>query len=423
MRIDDLSIDRLAKTGEGVATFEGRSIFVPSTLPGDRIKVRFDDRQAVLRGEVTEILEASAARKTPPCAFVDRCGGCDWMHIRDDKQLQFKEEIVRSTLEHVGGIGRSDYEFRESIGASESLGYRRRATLHPSQGKFGFNVRRTHEIAAIDLCVALVSGLAPLPGQLAVALQSMSKDIAEVQLLEATGAVAISVSLRSAMKPKHEAHANALIHEGLVDGVVLTPASGAPAKCFGKVELDEAGVFLRPDAFAQANAEINRKLVDAAMILLEVDSTHSVLELYSGNGNFTLPLARHAREVISVESASVSVKLAHKALMHSKIENVRLIEGDVDRTCRGLMIDGRRFSHLLLDPPRTGAPGCERWAESLGVDKILYVACDPASLARDAKALAHVGFRSKALQLVDLFPQTHHIEAVMSFERSRYERG
>src|SRR3954470_20197264 len=175
---------------------------------------------------------------------------------------------------------------------------------------------------------------------------------------------------------------------------------------------------LRPDVFAQAHAGANQALVEAAVGLAALSPEDRVLELYCGNGNLTFALARGAREVTAVESHQVSLDLATNAAAEGKVTNAWFVLGDASKVAPGLARGGERFSVLVADPPRTGAPGIGAWAEVLGVQRVVYVACDPGALARDARELKARGFEPQALELVELFPQTHHVEAVMSFHHA-----
>jgi 23S rRNA (uracil1939-C5)-methyltransferase len=264
----------------------------------------------------------------------------------------------------------------------------------------------------------LTSGLEALPGQLAGALGTALRDVEEVHLLECEGKVSLSLHLTNQTRPRHREVLAAIVRDGLVDGAVLVPASGkGGVESFGKPTLEEQGVFYRPEAFAQANAQVNRVLVHQAVELLDLHGQETVLELYSGNGNFTFRLAERAALVVAVESSAASVQLAQEGIRRRKLTGVRLMQGDSTKVTEGLMREGQRFDRLLLDPPRTGAPGVGRWAGKLLATRVVYVACDPAALARDASELVSAGFKPVALQLFDLFPQTHHIEAMMVFAR------
>lgn len=181
--------------------------------------------------------------------------------------------------------------------------------------------------------------------------------------------------------------------------------------------LEAQGVLHRPDAFAQANAEVNDALVAHAIAELDAGPDDAALELYSGNGNFTFPLAAAAGSVLAVESSTVSLALAQQAARKQGFTNIRFAQGDCEKFAKGLVKEGQRFERLLLDPPRAGAPGVGEWASKLLVSRVVYVACDPGALARDAAELLAQGFEPGSVRLFDLFPQTRHVEVVMSFSR------
>ncbi len=418
MRRVDLTIERLSKSGDGVALLDGRAVFVAGALPGETVRVDLAESGKALHAELIEVLAPSPSRLTPSCALATTCGGCDWMHVSVSTQLEQKQQIVTSTLEHLGGLGADRYELLPTVTSPQALGYRRRAVLHPAQGKLGFFGRKSHLRVPVDRCPALTSSLEALPGRLAELLQGALKDVEEVHLLECEGRVSISVHLTGQAKAKHREAMALLLRDGQLDGAALVPEHGkGGTETFGKPVLEEDGVLYRPDGFAQANAEVNRALVRQAIELLDPMPNASVLELYSGNGNFTFKLAARSAQVLAVESSSISVQLAQEAGRKHGVPNVRFIQGDCAKIADGLVREGQRFDRVLLDPPRTGAEGAGRWAAKLLATRVVYVACDPASLARDAAELVREGYAPVALQLFDLFPQTHHVEAVMAFSR------
>lgn len=418
MRRLELRVERLTKSGDGVAQHEGRAVFIAGALPGELVRIEADEQGKVLRGELLEVLERSPGRRAPPCPLASTCGGCGWMHAEEGLQVAQKEDIVRSALEHLGGVARSEYELLPLVAAPEPLGYRRRATLHPVRGRLGFTGRRSHERVPVDRCPALTEPLAALPGRLADVLGGALKELEEARLLECEGRVALSLHWKGAQKARHRELAEHLIGEGLVDGVVLVPGEGGGQPVLvGAPVLEEEGVLHRPDGFAQANAAVNRRLVQQAVELLDPSPSTRVLELYAGNGNFTFRVAPLAAQVVAVESSALAVGLAQRAALALGAGNVRFMQGDAAKLAEALADEGQRFERLLVDPPRAGADGVARWASRLLVERLVYVACDPASLARDARALRAEGYRPLALQLFDQFPQTHHIEAVMAFSR------
>ena len=415
----ELLIERLSKSGDGVAQVEGRAVFIAGALSGERVLAEVDESARAMRGELLEVLAPSPARRVPSCPVADRCGGCDWMHLHEDTQLTEKEEIVLSTLEHMGDVDRGSFELLPFVRSPEVLGYRRRATLHPVSGALGFHGKKSHDRVVVTRCPALTPPVADFPARLAAHFGANTlKELEELRLLECDGRVALSLHFRAQIRPRHRELVELAVRDGMIDGAILQPGDGKGAsEIIGDPVLEEEGVLHRPDGFAQANAAVNRRLVSQAVELLHLQGGERVLELYSGNGNFTFRVAPSVAQVMAVESSALSVALAQKAALKRGVGNVRFMQGDSEKIAAGLVRESERFDRLLVDPPRTGAPGVGAWASGLLVQRVVYVACDPVSLARDARELIEKGYRPLALQLFDLFPQTHHVEAVMAFSR------
>ncbi|MFL5321237.1 MAG: class I SAM-dependent RNA methyltransferase [Myxococcaceae bacterium] len=309
------------------------------------------------------------------------------------------------------------------------MGYRRRAVFHVAPSgkahRLGFFGRRSHERVVVESCPALIPALSDAPSKLAAALEPVAKEIDTLTLLAESGEVAFAVQLTGALRPKIEEAVKRAIHSISARGAVITPKEGR-AVLIGKPALPSLSplhphvpLYVRPDGFAQANAEANVALVTSAVYELGATEQDRVLELYSGNGNFTFAIAGTSREVVAVESSAVSTELARRSAQEGGVTNVRFMLGDAIKLSQGLVKEKDRFDLLFVDPPRTGAPGIAEIAKGLGVRRVVYVACDPAALARDAEDLKARGFAPKALQLVDMFPQTHHIEAVMAFDAAQ----
>lgn len=409
--------------GEGVASHEGRTVFIPGAFPGDTVLASIDESAKVLRGEVLKLEKKSKDRRK----VEQKCDGCDWLELNEKAQLPAKEEIVRSSLEHLGSIPRDAYALRTSVPSPSPLGYRRRAVLHTASenGEFrlGFFGRGTHERIPLTKCPAMAKPLLELARLIEAPLAGIGRDIDTVTLLSEGDETALSVQLTTLPKPRHEDAVQAAMRRGRSRGAVLVPSEG-PSRLYGKPVLKALSplhphvpLFLRPDGFAQANAEANHALVTAAVYELAPTENDRVLELYSGNGNFSFAVALVAKELVAIESSPVGVELSQRSAREGAVSNIRFMQGDSFKVARNLAAEGRQFDLILVDPPRTGAQGIADLALELGVRRVVYVACDPAALARDAGDLRALGFQPLALQLVDMFPQTHHVEAVMSFER------
>jgi 23S rRNA (uracil1939-C5)-methyltransferase len=420
----ELTIDRLAKTGEGVGTHQGQSLFIEGVIPGERARVRLVPGTKPKRAALVRIIAPSPSRRTAACPLSEVCGGCGWLHLDEAAQRDAKLEIVLSTLEHLAGIRRDELQVLPVTASARQLGYRRRAVMHMRGGRLCFFARRSRRAVAIDRCPAMADLLTDLPGRLTPFLAALASEIDGVHLLAEAGRSAFALFLRVAKtRAAHRIACEQAIADLGLSGAVVVPTEGSPTT-IGEPVLRmaaspdlEVPLFLRPDAFAQSNAEANLFLVRAAVASLGSQSGERVLELYCGNGNFTFRIANAGATVTAVEQSAVALELARRSAREGKVANVRFVQGDAGSVCDGMISERISFDRMLVDPPRTGAGRLGHWADRLGVRQLTYVACDPAALARDGGRLRAVGFRARTLQLLDLFPQTPHIEAVMTFAR------
>jgi 23S rRNA (uracil1939-C5)-methyltransferase len=414
-------VERLSADGEGVASWNGRALFVPGALAGEEVRVAPETAGKVQRGFLLEVLRESPDRIAPECPLAGRCGGCDWLHLRPSAQRLAREQALAAALTRLGGLDLSGVEWLPTL-AEGDLGTRRRADFHWDGRALGFRTRRTHLDVAVEHCPALVGPLSELPGRLAPLLLPLRRTLRSVELLAEGAQTAVALHLQGAVRPRAREVALAVLRAG-VRGVVLVPESGSPVDV-GRPTLraraplrPDVPLFLRPEVFAQAHGAATPLLVERALALLRPESQEDALELHAGIGTFTFALAARVASVTAVESAGAAVRLASAAAAEGRVGNVRFVQGDAARVGEGLAREGRRFALLLADPPRTGAPRLAEVARSLEVERLVYVACDAGALARDAARLVEADFRPEAVQLVDMFPGTHHLEAVMSFSR------
>ena len=418
----ELEVERLSADGEGVATWNGRALFVPGALPGEKVRIVPAVEGKVQRGALLEVVRPAPERVVPGCPVASTCGGCDWLHLAPAAQRRERELAVRAALERLGGLDLSAVRWLPTVAAGD-LGTRRRADLTWTGTALGYLHRRSHDPVPVARCPALVGFLADLPGRLTPLLLPLGRRLRAVRLLAEESKISVALELAGTLTPRAREVGLALVRTG-VRGVVLVPEEGA-TEDIGRPTLrghaplrPDVSLQLRPEAFAQAHAEGASLLVERALALLAPTGREAALELHAGNGTFTFALAARAASVLAVESSALSVRLAVAASTEAHIGNVRFVQGDAEKVSRGLVKEGRRFEVLLADPPRTGAPGIGTLARDLGVRRLLYVACDAGALARDAAGLIAAGFRLTTLQLVDMFPGTHHAETLAAFERA-----
>ncbi len=435
-----LHILDLAQGGEGVARGEdGRAVFVPFTAPGDRVTADVPAGAEVAHATLVEVLSPGAARVAPPCPHFGPgedalCGGCEWLHLGYPAQLQAKERGLAETLRRIGRLAPGSYRAPPIVASPAPLRYRSRAKFHLDRGtgRLVFFRRRSHEPVQVRECHLLEAELDDLRDAMPAALAAARLQPREVTLEwsrhDRRGAAHLTMpSLGAVSRDRAEALLAALQP---LAGVVLSAEGAAPVLAGAPVLRHErrpgdpaAGLQRsRPDVFQQANRGANALLVETALGLLRPDG-EDVLELFCGAGNFTLPLAARARSVHAVEVQGPSLELARKDAEEAAAlrDRIRFFAGDALALARAFAREtgpqARRFGAALLDPPREGARGIGPALRDLGVPRAVYVSCDPATLARDLAACVEAGFRVEAVQAVDMFPQTHHVEGVALLSR------
>ncbi len=438
-----LSIEDLAPGGEGVGRSGARTVFVPWTAPGDRIVADVPLGEGTAHGTLVALEAPGAGRVAPPCPHFGpggparsdadhECGGCEWLHVGYAAQLEAKERTVRESLRRIARLEPGGYEARAIVGSPAPLRYRARAKFHfdRASGRLVYFRRRSHAPVRLRECHLLDERLDALRGVVGPALAEIGLAPREVALewstFEARGAAWL---LLPAVTPAVRSRAEALM--GAVPalrGAVLQVEGGGAPLVLGDPVLRHARVpgdlaaglqRSRPDVFQQANRGANALLVRAALNLLAPDGL-DVLELFCGAGNFTGPLAARARAVAAVEVQGPALDLARADLAGAG--NVRFFAGDALKLALAFAREtgeaARRFGAVLLDPPREGAKGIGSALRELGHPRTVYVSCDPATLARDVRACVEAGYRVQAVQAVDMFPQTHHVEAVALLTRA-----
>ncbi len=418
-----LKIEELAWGGDAVARHEGRPVFVKGALPGDLIEVELaQDRRGSVRGQLVRLVEPSPARVQPGCPHFGACGGCQWLSLDRPEQARWKQTLLREALVRIGGVDPEFTRIHPLIASPQALRYRQRARLHLAKGALGFSEEGSHQLVDVQECRLLEPALekALLALKAALALEGAVPRCVDIALACDDKKVSAAFFLSAFQKSALERVERLVKAVGLAGAVVVV--EGAPPKLLGDPVLTfEAagapGVALhgRPDLFAQVNRQTNALLVGELLRVLGKPSR--VLELFAGAGNLTFAMAARGAAVTAIEIAGDSLELARRSAREAKVAGVRFIAGDSLKVARGLAQEGARFDALVLDPPRTGAKGIAEVAAALGVPRIVYISCDPATLARDLKELAGKGFRALAATPVDLFPQTFHVEGVVLLER------
>lgn len=411
----EVEIESLAKGGDGVARHEGRAVFVERAVPGDRLSIDLVERAGrVLHGLEAKVLRASPDRVIPACPIADRCGGCAWMHFDVAAQRRAKERIFGEALERIGGVDRGRLRLEPIVAAPVAIGYRRRARLHVRKGEVGYLREGTHELIAIEHCPILEPVLeAALPRLIgALRTHALLGRTREIDLVCEGSAWSFALHLDALSGVVRDRVERVVRATGARGAMILAP-SALPTR----VETPELG-SLRPDVFAQVSAASNAGLVEAVVEQAGAIRDTEVLELFAGSGNFTLPLAAAGARVVAIEQAGPALGLLRASANRRGLgASIRIVEGDALDRGRALASEGRVFRTLVLDPPRSGCSGLGSVARGLGVERIVYVSCDPATLARDVGELAALGWQPVWARPFDLFPQTPHVEGVVRLEK------
>jgi len=415
-----LTIERLTFGFDALARHDGQVVFVPYAAPGDRVLAEQTGRgKGFLRARVLEVETPGPERVTPPCPVFGDCGGCQWQHVALPAQRDAKRAIVVEQLVRIAGLTSANAEARvaPTRGAGDGWGYRGRITLAVEGRTLGYRAARSHRLVPIDACpIAEPAISAALPAARAL-VDALRMPLTRLTLSAAPGGIAVvGVGPKAPGAADEDAAAKVLAHQRALRGAVLRGGDrrlvvGDPHM---RVEL-EPGLHLEvpADAFTQVHPAANRQLVETVCALADARSGTTIVDLYCGAGNLTLPLARRGAEVVGVERDDVAIASARANAARLGLTNARFetlpVAGALE-TLGGAVPD-----LVVLDPPRAGVGGDVARLAAWRARRLLYVSCDPATLARDARALVAAGYSLLRVQPLDVFPQTYHVECVAEF--------
>ncbi|MDE2296061.1 MAG: 23S rRNA (uracil(1939)-C(5))-methyltransferase RlmD [Gammaproteobacteria bacterium] len=428
----EVEVTALAHDGRGVARIDGKAVFVAGALPGERVEIEITRRRRHLdEARLVAILAASPDRVEPRCAHFGVCGGCSLQHLAGDAQLAAKQTQLLEDFERIGRVRPATVL---APLAGPPFGYRRRARLGiryvRKKGRVlaGFRERDAPYLADLARCEVLVERFATLPRDLAALVEGLSirERVPQVELAVADAAAALVFRVMDPPSPAdlerlaafgREVGAAVHLQPGGLDSV--RPLGEAPPLDYA-VDGGAVRIGFAPVDFVQVNGALNEAMVQAAIAALDPGPADRVLDLFCGLGNFTLPLARRAAQVVGVEGDPGLVERARDNARRNGIDNARfhvanLFEpasfGDWAREPPDL---------VLLDPPRAGAREVAERLLDWRPRRVVYISCHPGSLARDASVLVDAGtYELAAAGVMDMFPQTTHLEAIAVFERRR----
>lgn len=426
-------VDSLDHEGRGVARIDGKVMFIEGALPGETVRARIQHRHRRHdTADLAEVVNASPKRVAPLCPHFGVCGGCSLQHLAPEEQVSEKQKILVGQLRHLGQVEPQTWLAPLS---GPPFGYRRRARLgvrHVAKkggALVGFREKGSSHIAPLSECHTLIPEASRLLPALKTLIDtlSFSARLPQVEMAAGDNALALvfrhlvelTVGDRDALGAFGREHSIQIwLQAGRPDDLVaLWPAR--PEPLVYALPSHDVRFEFGPTDFVQVNAGVNERMVTQALQLLDPGPRERVLDLFCGLGNFTLPLARRAERVVGLEAdAAAIVRARHNALIN-EIGNAEFRLANLhDESASQAPWGDFAFDKLLLDPPRTGAIEVIRQLADPLPERIVYVSCNPATLARDSHHLVHVlGYRLATAGVMDMFPQTGHIESMALFTR------
>ena len=424
-------IESLDREGRGIARVEGKAIFIEGGLPGELVSyASYRRKPSYEQAVATAIHETSAERELPRCPHFGVCGGCSMQHLEARAQVAVKQRVLEDSLWHIGKL-RPETLLRAIYG--QTWGYRQRARLSvrlvPKKGGVlvGFHERKSSFIADMASCEVLPRQISDLILPLRALIGGLSNPTRLPQIELAAGE-AVTVLVLRILDPLSAADEDALRGFAAKHGIQFWLQTAGPdtATPFFPTDapplyysLPEFGVRIhfRPTDFTQVNHAVNRILVRHALALLDPRPRERIADLFCGLGNFSLPIASRGAEVLGVEGNAELVRRAESNARDNGLDaRARFQVANLfEAPCR---IELGGFDKLLIDPPRDGAVEVVKALGEGGPRRIVYVSCDPATLARDAEVLVHAkGYRLAAAGVINMFPHTSHVESIALFEK------
>lgn len=428
-----LEIESLSIEGRGVAKNAGKTIFVEGALPGEQVSAKITkDHKSYAHAQLLDIQTPSSQRITAQCEHYEHCGGCQLQHLSADAQLTYKQQAVLAMLEHNAKITPQDISPPLT---SNPFHYRRSARIGVNQLSqsglpiVGFRRANSSKILQVSQCKILPKNLTQLFDKLRESLGQIdnAKAITHVELLQGDSIGALTFRCKAPLKNAAKQHLLAMI-EALstqdiqLQGYLKFDTDTVPLKKYSKplsYSVNDLQIVFQAGDFLQVNGQINQQMIEQALNWLAVDSSDQILDCFSGLGNFSLPLATKAGRVVGVEGSELMVERAQQNAQLNHIDNCQFYSASLSEDITQQPWTNTPFNKLVLDPPRSGASELIEHIFNTTIvnhlTHILYIACDPSSLTRDAKVLSDKGFEMIKFCVMDMFPNTAHIESMALF--------
>ncbi|WP_119968479.1 23S rRNA (uracil(1939)-C(5))-methyltransferase RlmD [Shewanella japonica] len=435
-----LTVTQLDHLGAGIAQHNGKVVFIPGALPGEKVTVQLtEQKKKYAKAKLIGIDEKTPNRAKAKCPHYQQCGGCDLQHLSIDAQRQHKQAALTNLMSKLA-VDVKDGILTEPV-VSEDWHYRRRArlaTLFNKKSKMlelGFRAANSSNIVQIKQCDVLAKSLSNLITPFTALLNQLhaKTTLGHVELTEAENGVFAVLRITKTLKESdsqlliefakaQKIHLLTQDNEGQLQSLFVADESPADVDTENHIRLPfyrlaegQVQCQFSPGNFVQVNADINQKMVAQAIEWLAPKENERILDLFCGVGNFSLPLALQAADVVGVEGVPEMVAQANQNAKENQLNNIHFYHADLSADLSEASWLGQ-IDKLLLDPARAGAYESLQWLSKMKPAKVVYVSCNPASLARDSQVLIEQGYQLSKLTMLDMFPQTHHIEAMALFE-------
>ena len=411
--------------GQGVARHNGKAIFISGLLPDEQAEVTLtEDKKQFARAKVKRLLTRSPERVAPRCPHFGICGGCQQQHASEPLQQRSKSASLQRLISRETGLD----IIPESVISGPEYGYRRRARLglqfQPKQQQLvmGFRKSGSNDLVPIKACPVLAPALASLLQPLHECLAEMKavRRLGHAELVLADNGPVLVLRHLDPLKEQDLARLHNLSAQHRVM-LYLQGNEDELVKLCDEVpfyQVDGLRLFFSPKDFIQVNDAVNQRMVAQALEWLEVESTDRVLDLFCGMGNFTLPLAKRAKQVVGVEGVATLVANGLYNAQINALNNVEFFQHNLEDDVTRQPWAKLGFDKVLLDPARAGAAGVMDHIVKLAPQRVVYVSCNPTTLARDSQILIAAGYRMERVRMLDMFPHTGHLESMALFVAS-----
>ncbi len=427
------TIESLSHDGRGISHIDGKITFIHGALPSEQVEARFTTKRGAFNEAITlNVLNASPDRVTPPCQHYELCGGCSMQHLDPSIQITHKQQVLLDQLKHFGKV--TPKNILPPL-TGPTLGYRRKARLgaryviKKEKLLVGFRERNGRYIAEITNCPVLH----PSVGEKILELQDLIRSLSQFQQIPqieiAVGEERTALVIRHLEPLTNEDistlclfadkfHFDMYLQPKGPDTVHKIWPNDNVSRLTYSLPEQSIEMQFHPCDFTQVNQTVNRDMINQTIELLEPNSSDRILDLFCGLGNFSLALAKHCKEVIGVEGSKPAILRAQENAKLNEINNAQFLLANLSEDISKLSWANQKYDKILIDPPRSGAEQVIKSLAPTDASRIVYVSCNPATLARDAGILVKdMGYVLQTVGVMDMFPHTSHVESIALFVR------